>query len=247
MTLKNQALELYLTAFPEDDKAFAEDFLNRYFEKDCRFIVKDGRLVSMLFLLDASLQNGEKQTKGKYLYAAATLPEYRGQGLMAELIEEAKAETAEKGDFLLTKPASGSLFDYYARFGFKTAVFCEDKRVTLRNNVAPLKKVSLKEYLEKRSCLLKNIPDINLSDTRYTYSSFTLFGSDNTIAAVDLTGDIPAVREFVSSDLFGTDALLSAIEKNEAVFRFSGGKPFAMLILPDMNGADGVFFSLALD
>ena len=52
---KDDALRLYLTAFPEDDRDFAEDFLDRFFEKACRYIIKDGRLVSMLFLLDATL------------------------------------------------------------------------------------------------------------------------------------------------------------------------------------------------
>ena len=66
---KDDALRLYLTAFPEDEPSFAEDFLNRFFDRDCRYIINDGRLVSMLFLLDATMHFGEREVRGKYLYA----------------------------------------------------------------------------------------------------------------------------------------------------------------------------------
>ena len=243
----DDALKLYLTAFPEDEPAFAEDFLNRFFESSCRYIIKDGKLVSMLFLLDAVFTEKGREQRGKYLYAAATLPEYRGQGLMAQLIEKAKKETAEKGMFLITKPATKSLFDYYRRFGFKTAVYSKDCMVELGDIAQPLKKLDREEYIRKRNELLKNEAHITLLDTKYAYSFFELFGGEKTVAAVDLSEDIPLVKEFISFEDDGKDRLLSTLKKQKALFRLKGEDPFAMIINTRETGREEINFNIALD
>ena len=235
---KDDALRLYLTAFPEDEPTFAEDFLNRFFDRDCRYIIKDGRLISMLFLLDATMHFGEREVRGKYLYAAATFPEYRGQGLMAELIEKAKAETVQKG--------TESLFGFYGNFGFKTAVFENDTLYTLKNERQPLKEITLEEYLVKRKVIEQSSPYITLNDTDYAYAGLTLYGDENTLAAVDLSATPPHVKEFHSGTENGKDALLCTINQKEAIFRETGITPFAMIIMPN-NEILTVKFTLALD
>ncbi len=244
--MKEQVLSLYKTAFNDPDD-FTEDFIDRYFETSCRYTVKDGRVVSMLFLLDATMQKGEEMLCGKYLYAAATHPDFKGQGLMTDLIEKAKRETAEKGEFLLTKPATETLFNFYKKFGFKTAVFSKDEQYRLTKKTKPLKKLNKNDYLSKRAELLKEQAYITLSDTDYIYSFFTLFGNENTVCAVDLTDEIPTVREFISLAEDGKDALLLAVGKNKAVFREQGDTPFAMIILPKGKEESLVNFSVAID
>lgn len=245
MNLKEQAINLYKIAFPEDSEAFIETFFDRFFEKDCRYVLKDGKLVSMLFLLDATLQNGMEKVKGKYLYAAATLPDFRGQGLMSKLIENAKIETVDKGDFLLTKPAEPSLFGYYERFGFKTVTKLDERVYKLQNKADPLPEISLSAYLERKQKLLLNTPYLTLSDTVFLYDDMSLFGNENTLAAVDMETDVPQVKEFVSKHEKGKDSLLSALGKNEAIFREEGSEPFAMII--SEKDLKSICFTLALD
>ncbi len=248
MTLKEQALSLYQTAFPDDPQDFAEDFINRFFENSCRYILKDGKLVSMLFLLDATLDANGTSAPAAYLYAAATLPEYRGRGLMAELIEKAKAEMVGNGKCLITKPAEPSLFNYYERFGFKTAVFSEDRLINKQTHAEPLKTLSKEEYTFKREELLKDKPHITLSDMNYALSFFTLSGDENTIAAVDTDETPPIVKEFISEDEKGRDKLLSALNTDRAVFRTEGKTPFAMVIPPNCTEVPkNPHFMLALD
>ncbi len=248
MSLKERALYLYKTAFPEDSDDFANKFINRFFESSCRYLTVEGKIVSMLFLLDCEIKADGKALKGKYLYAAATLPEYRGQGLMAGLIEKAKQETVKKGKYLVTKPATESLFAYYGKFGFKTAVFSEDKLVKKQAEAEPLKKLCREEYTYKREELLKDKPHVTLSDMDHALSFFTLLGDKNTIAAVDTAETLPVVKEFVSEDEKGRDKLLSALNTDGAVFRTEGKTPFAMVIPP--NGTEApknLHFMLALD
>lgn len=246
--LKEQALTLYKAAFPEDPEDFAADFINRFFDKDCRYIIRDEKLVSMLFLLDAKMVFGGEKISGKYLYAAATLPEYRGKGLMAELIEKSKAETVEKGKFLLTKPAKPSLFDYYGKFGFKTVVFSEDKLIKKQTEASPLKVITAEEYRIKREELLKECAYITLCDNDYVLSSFTLFADENTLAAVDTSETPPVVKEFITKDENAKNALMSTLNCEKAVVRKEGKTPFAMLIMPKgEHEPKNLNFALALD
>lgn len=244
MTLKEQALELYKTAFPDDPDDFAADFISRFFDENCRYILKDDRIASMLFLLCGSLTEKGKKLPVLYLYAAATLPEYRGMGLMGELIEKAKTEAKEKGALLITKPATPSLFGYYGRFGFKTAVLSEDRLVKKENDAEPLGKIEREEYEKNKEILLENVPNISLSDSEYALSFFTLFGDENTVAAVDTTEEPPVVKEFISKDGQGRDRLLSALDTSEAIFRINGNVPFAMTV-PQTDTL--IHFMLALD
>ena len=71
--------------------------------------------VSMLFLLNGSV-NGHKV---KYIYAACTLEEFRGRGLMRELLEYCKIYCSELScDGIFLVPAEESLYGYYERFGY---------------------------------------------------------------------------------------------------------------------------------
>ena len=244
MTLKEQASALYKTAFPDDPDDFALGFINRFFEKNCRYILKDDRIASMLFLLDGSLKENGGKRPALYLYAAATLPEYRGMGLMAGLIEKAKAEAKEKGAFLLTKPATPSLFSYYESFGFKTAVFSEEKLVKRETDQKPLGKIGFEEYERLKEKLLENTPHVNLTDSKYVLSFFDLFGDENTVAAVDTAEEPPVVKEFITGDGQGRDRLLASLNSDEAIFRINGNTPFAMTIPPTDTS---IHFMLALD
>lgn len=78
----------------------------------------DGTLVSALYLIDCTLDGD----CAHYLCGAATLPAYRGRGIMSSLITYALDDAKQRGDrYSLLFPASGSLYDYYARFGYLSA------------------------------------------------------------------------------------------------------------------------------
>lgn len=193
---KKQALNVYMTAFPEDSKKFATDFINRFFKNCCRYIIKDGKLVSMLFLLDGSLENGEESYPVAYLYAAATLPLYRGQGLMSELIEKAKKETAEKGKILITKPATESLYSYYERFGFERRIF--KKEYSLSDIPINGDKLSAEEYMNLRKQFLRELPHIELEDREYSLKGLTFFGNSCFCTAVDMAEG--KVKEYLTAE-----------------------------------------------
>lgn len=110
---------LWQTVFGDSD-----DVLDCFFENTadaanvfaCR---KDGKIVSAFYLIDSSIIENNKKYSAKYLYAAATLPEYRRQGIMGDMIKYASELLKIKGtDILFLYPADDKLYDYYSKLGF---------------------------------------------------------------------------------------------------------------------------------
>lgn len=111
---KSGCLALYREAFPDNDIPFETALFKDCFNY-CHYIKENGKIISMLFALPCELEEENTKTECIYIYAAATLNEYRGQGLMAKLIEEIqKADT-----IVFLRPANEGLIEFYKKFGFK--------------------------------------------------------------------------------------------------------------------------------
>lgn len=110
---------LWETVFGDTREVTDSFFENAFFADGCFYESADGKAVSALYLLPVTL--GDK--KGFYLYAAATLPAYRGRGYMGALIKEALHYAKSVADFVYLCPAEDSLYDYYRRFGFSQTLY----------------------------------------------------------------------------------------------------------------------------
>ena len=100
-------------------------FKAEYEEDILCFAELDGeRAVSAFYLIKNTLRFDGELYNGYYLYAAATLPEYRKSGLMSALINEAQIFCEKNGvDFITLVPSEESLYSYYSRFGFQNAMY----------------------------------------------------------------------------------------------------------------------------
>ena len=87
---------------------------------------QNGRPVSMLTMMDVTMAGHP----GSYIYAVATLPEFRGRGLMRKLDEAACALLKSRGKkFMVLVPAELPLFAMYGRLGYHAAFFLWEKEV----------------------------------------------------------------------------------------------------------------------
>lgn len=97
-------------------------FDNRYDPNACVVYVDEtaGRPVAMLNLLECSITEDSEIAPALYVYAAATRPDYRGRGIMTQLMDFAGRYAAAKyrRRYLLTVPASRELFRFYEKRGF---------------------------------------------------------------------------------------------------------------------------------
>lgn len=113
---------IWRASFPQDSEETIAAFLATVPLKYAFLAEQDGRAVAMVYGLPAAVEGKPLQ----YIYAAATLPEYRGRGVFGELLRYA-LETARSegcvGSFL--RPAEPSLQGYYERFGYRPWTYCE--------------------------------------------------------------------------------------------------------------------------
>ena len=104
-----------------DDAAFINGFY-RAFEghMDVVAAIDDfGNLASAAHFIPVSMRMGKMVVKGSYLYAAMTLPEHRGHSLMGGILAKRMLRGYDAGEvFMCTLPASESLYDLYAKYGF---------------------------------------------------------------------------------------------------------------------------------
>ena len=108
----------------DDDDAFLDLFFKNLFNPaECLMCEPEGQIVSMLFMLKAIRSSFQTDYQMRYIYACATHPNYRKQGLMGNLLETA-IKYAGKNDFeLVLVPENKYLFEYYKRFGFTQTTY----------------------------------------------------------------------------------------------------------------------------
>lgn len=118
----SQLQQLWQTVFG-DGKEITDFFFTHTADINNAYVYKvDGKCVSAFYLIDAPVKEGRETKKAMYLYAAATLDEYRKQGIMGNMINYAINRLKDSGyDYLYLYPANENLYSYYAKFGFKPA------------------------------------------------------------------------------------------------------------------------------
>ena len=119
-----QVLDIWQACFGD------EEYYVRFFWENCfpmcRGLAReeDGKLAAMLFLLPGTLDG---QLGVEYVYAVATLPDYRSKGYAAQLTRWAADIARSEGKAALCLcPGSESLYDYYGKQGFVTAFRRQD-------------------------------------------------------------------------------------------------------------------------
>lgn len=121
MTDLEQLLALYRVCFPEDDPSFWEWIFHRVYVPENTLVIREnGRILASLQMIPCEIQLGEQRYAAHYIYAAATLPEARGRGLMGRLLAQAEDEGRRRGQaFSVLITQEDSLLGYYARFGYQ--------------------------------------------------------------------------------------------------------------------------------
>lgn len=147
MTVK--ALQaLWQEAFGDPDVFIEAFFRAGYTPRRCHYIAQDDVPVSALYWFDCDLAG----RKIAYIYAVATLKSHRGKGLAARLLRETHEILRQQGYAgAILVPSGAALFDFYRRFGYKTATTVS--RFTCEAADAPvaLREITPQEYTRLRA------------------------------------------------------------------------------------------------
>ena len=151
---RSELVSLWVEAFG-DDAGFIDPIFDTVDDLKVFAHKEDGRIVSALYLLDAGLNHNGRSYDGFYVYSCATLRSFRGRGFLSALVEEAKSfAKEEKKDFLSLVPGSRSLYDFYGKLGFQTAMhkfLTENVCFVSAAETDCIKKLTKEEYFSKRA------------------------------------------------------------------------------------------------
>lgn len=116
-------LRIWQTCFG-DDEAFILSYLDSLMTDDNMLVYFAGdKPVAMASFLPIRIHQGDDILEGRYVYAVATLPDYRGQGYAAKILSTAKEIWQQP---LLLSPAEDSLYGYYQKQEF-SPLYSEEK------------------------------------------------------------------------------------------------------------------------
>ncbi|MDR1117427.1 MAG: GNAT family N-acetyltransferase [Oscillospiraceae bacterium] len=121
---------LWSECFPGDEK-FCGLFLERIFSGENTVLAEeDGEAVSMTHFILQELDYLGQRVPCGYIFGVGTAASFRGRGIAGGCMRETLRLLRSRGAVLaLVVPASGSLFDYYARFDFSPEFFIAKKKI----------------------------------------------------------------------------------------------------------------------
>jgi predicted acetyltransferase len=117
---KEELAQLWQLCFGDPMK-YIEHFFERRFDPSKTLVyLSDQRIVSVVYMLPASMYLENRYEPVQYIYAVCTHPDYRKRGIMEQMMEYACGEAAAAGQrFSALLPASDPLYDYYGRLSYR--------------------------------------------------------------------------------------------------------------------------------
>ena len=229
---------LWAAAFG-DDGWIDSFFRTAYRPENTLAIFREGQLAAGLAWMQASCQG----RKLAYLYAVATAPEYRHQGLCRELMANAQETLAAQGyDGSVLVPADDGLRQMYAGMGYRNFGGVENLTLPAGASV-PLWEVTPEEYAALRR---KYLPQGGIVQEggaiEYLAESAKLYAGNGFLLAA--TEDEPMELLGDASQAAG---ILGALEKDQGTFRLPGTAPFAMFHPICNDSWTPAYFGLAFE
>lgn len=202
---------LWKEAFGDTDE-FIEGFFTRRYSPGSALVYRSGySIASMIFFPHYEFSIEGKACGLGYICGAATRKDFRGRGMMGELVGASHKVIGGRGDwFAALIPASDSLYEYYRRFGYRELFFRTRLRIT-RGGVRVTPGYSLlpaSDFDHIYNIYSRGIRSLNAAvvHSRESYSSVAedfrlsggeiLAGSDgNLYTFVRINGTVVSVRE----------------------------------------------------
>ena len=137
---------IWMEAFGDSAETVDKFFVTGYSPKRCNYLCRDGIPATALYWFDCFVENH----KIAYIYAVATHPDHRGNGLASRLIRETHAHLKALGYAgAVLKPAKG-LFPFYERLGYVTSGYISRFHATAAREPFELVEISAGAYSSGR-------------------------------------------------------------------------------------------------
>ena len=234
---------LWKEAFGDSD-AFLDCFFATAFSPHrCRCLWQAEQPAAALYWFDCA----EGGRKFAYLYAVATAPSFRGQGLCRALMADTHAFLADAGYAgAILVPGEPALFAMYEKMGYSVfsgmdTLSCPagEKPVKLREATPVEYALARRKYLPAGGVLQDGPSLAFLSRCAQLY-----IGPDFALAAEQRDGSLFGME--LLGDPNAAPGILAALCLEKGTFRIPGSRPFAMYH-PLTAAAAPAYFGLAFD
>ena len=245
--LNVQLRELWKLSFGDDD-VFLDHFFRTGFSPDrCRCVVnEEGRLMAALYWFDAEYQ----EKTYAYLYAVATHPDFRRQGIIRYLLADTHQLLTDRGYAgALLVPGDEGLRQMYHAMGYENCTSMGSVISASQPVNVPVHQVNREEYQAlRRSCLPKDGviqegPCLAFLETQCRFYT----GPGFVMCAAPKTEEFLEVPEYLGNTEL-IPGVLCALGYPMGSFRTPGTAiPFAMLHPLQKDTPVPGYFGLALD
>lgn len=165
---QEQLIEMYKEAFHDNDNYVNCFFKNEVNKDNIVTYLRDGELVSSLYLIDKNFVIGDKKLTCPYIVGASTKEELRGKGLFKYAMKSAFTKiNKENKPFCMLYPFKHS---YYKKYGFVTVSFVKD--VFLNEKEITLEKLDKKNLQVAYALYKEHIKKFNFAIDK-TFNEFS--------------------------------------------------------------------------
>lgn len=244
--MKEKVKALWKLCFDDSDRFIEMYFNSRYSDERNIAIESEGQVISALQMIPYPMTFCGHTVPTSYISGACTHPDFRGKGIMSQLLSQAFAQMLRKGESLSTLiPGEPWLFDYYERMGYAPVFQYATEAITAPDTI-PSKDIVvtfIPEYqediysylnrkLSKRPCCIQHtITDIKAIIADLAVSSGTLFVArrDHEILGIAIAykeDDCILINELLADNEDAEQSLLYSI------YQLTGYKHFTQLMPP---------------
>ena len=217
---------LWKKAFGDTDEFLDLFFSTAYAPRRCRCITLQGQVVAALYWFLCH----DAEESYAYIYAVATDPDFRGQGLCRQLMESTHELLKEQGYAgAVLVPGEPELFSMYEKMGYSLLSGADRFSVTAGDPI-PVRQIPLEEYAAARRTLLppgglvqeeENLRFLSGYANLYEGDGFVLAGvAEGThLYCTELLGDRTAAAGIVSGLGLKTGSFRVPGENNFSMYR----------------------------
>lgn len=233
--MKEKVRQLWEQCF-HDSPAFTDLYFRTRYSNEANIAIQSGEsVIAALQMLPYPMTFCGKTINTSYISGACTHPDFRGKGVMRELLAESFGRMHTQGVLLSTLiPAEPGLFDYYTRSGYapvfniQTNLFTKDTdfvltpdyHITVTENFTPQLYACFEQKMLLRPCCIQHTAEdfkVILADLRLSGGHIYLLHSMRQYDATTMAFVYPdgqgglQIGELLSDSEEGTHFLLQHI------------------------------------
>ena len=224
----DQLRNLWKAAFGDTDAFLDIFFSTAYSPRRCRCAMDGDRVAAVLYWFDISWGG----LPCAYIYAVATDPQYRGQGLCRGLMADTARILSDRGyEGALLVPQDEGLFTMYARMGYRPATQIREEIRAAGDQTIAVRPLDADAYAAGRITLLPENSVIQEGENLAFLSRVASFyEGEGFLAAVSREPEHLRILEYLGDET-KLGNLIHTLGHREATVRTPGaGKAFAMYL-----------------